>query len=82
MSKKEKGGDKPRNRFVATENKLMVTKKEVVWGWVKQVMGIKECTCNEHRVMYEVLNYYTVHLKLILRCMLTGIQIKLKNKFL
>lgn len=34
-------------------------------GWVKQVMGIKEDTCDEHRVLYKVLNHYIVHLKLI-----------------
>ena len=22
-------------------------------GWVKQMMGIKECTCDEHGAMYE-----------------------------
>ena len=25
---------------------------EAGWEWVKQVMGIKECTCDEQQVMY------------------------------
>ena len=32
----------------------MVTEQEGVGGWVKQVMEIKECTCDEHWVMYEI----------------------------
>ena len=44
------------------------------WGeWVKQVTGIRECTCcDEHWVLMKVLNQYIVHLKLILYCMLTN----------
>ena len=33
---------------------LMVTRGEVCGGWVKQVMGIKECTCDEHWVMFGI----------------------------
>ena len=39
------------------ENKQIRSGQEVgvgVGGWVKQVMGIKECTCcDKHRVTYE-----------------------------
>lgn len=31
-------------------------------GWRKEVTGIRECTCDEHRVMFGI-----VHLELILR---------------
>ena len=50
--KQERKRNKPRNRLVTTENKLMVTRGEWLGGWVKQVMGIKEGTCDEHWVMY------------------------------
>ena len=30
----------------------MVTREEGGQGWVKQVMGIKEGTCDKHQVMY------------------------------
>lgn len=52
--RREKGERcKSRNRFLTIKNKLMVTKGEVGWGWVKWVMGIKECTYQEeHRVGY------------------------------
>ena len=49
--KRERG--KPRNILLTTENKPMVTRGEAGTGWVKQVIGIKECTCGgEHRVLY------------------------------
>jgi len=31
--------------LLITENKLMATREEGVRGWVKWVIGIKECTC-------------------------------------
>ena len=34
------------------ENKLMVTRGEVGGGWVTQVMGIEEGTCDEPWVSY------------------------------
>ena len=46
--RKERDRDKPRNRLSTIENKLMVTRGEVVGGWVKQVKRIKEGTCCEH----------------------------------
>ena len=45
-------------------------------GWVKQVMGIKECTCVEHWSCTELLNHYIVHLKLIQHSMLTLLELK------
>ena len=43
--------DRPRNRLVTTQNKLMVTREG--GRWVKSVMGIKECTYgDEHWVVY------------------------------
>ena len=49
----ERERDKPRNRLVTMENTLMVTRGEVLGGWGKQVMGMKEGTCcDEHGVMY------------------------------
>ena len=40
-------------------------------GWVKQMMVIKQCACDDkHWVLYEMLNHYIVYLKLILHCML------------
>ena len=44
--------DKPRNRLLSIEKKLMVTRKKVGGEWVKQVMWIQECTCDEYQVMY------------------------------
>ena len=59
MSKgeKEKERDKPRNRLLTIENKLMVTRRARRGGGSRdggrQVMGIKEDTCGDgHRVMY------------------------------
>ena len=51
---------------------LMVTRREV-GGWVKQVMGTKKCTRDEHQGIYGSLKHYIIHLKLILHCMVTGI---------
>ena len=50
----EKRG-KPRNRLLTLENKLLVTRTGVGMGMVmgiKQVMDIKEGTCDEHWVFY------------------------------
>ena len=47
---RERGRDKPKSRLLTIENKLMVTSR--MGGWVKQVMGIKKCTCNEQWVLY------------------------------
>ena len=61
-----KGGKKrERRRSQETdstiENKLMVT-REGLQGWVKQMMKIKECTCEEHEVMYgSVESLYCTH---------------------
>ena len=44
MSKGEKKRDKPKKRLLTIENKLMLTIGEVDGGWIKWVMGIKECT--------------------------------------
>ena len=50
--KKREKRDKSGNRLLTIENKLMVTRGEVGGGWVKLVMGMKECTCcDEHRVL-------------------------------
>ena len=51
MSKRGKKRDKPRRRLLTIKNKLMVTREEGVTGWVKWVMGIKECTCDKHWVV-------------------------------
>ena len=71
---KERG--KPRNRHLTTANKLMVTREEGGGaGEMGQMCdGLRsECSCrDEHWVMYEVLNYCIIHLKLTLRCMLTN----------
>jgi len=48
----EKKRGKPRNRLLTIENKLMVTGGKWVGGWVKQAMGIKEDTYDEHRVSH------------------------------
>ena len=45
------GRKKERNRFVTKENKMMVEGRCLA-GWVKQEMGIKKGTCDEHRVLY------------------------------
>ena len=42
----ERDRGNPRNRLLTIENKLMVNRGEVGGGWVKQVMRIKECTCD------------------------------------
>jgi len=50
---RERERGKPENRLLYIENKLRVAGGEVGGGWVKWVMGIKECTgCNEHWVLY------------------------------
>ena len=51
MSKGKKERDKPRNRLLTVENEWMVTRGEVGRAQVKQVMGIKEDTCDEHWVL-------------------------------
>ena len=38
-------GDKPGNRLLTIKNKLMVIRGQVRGVWMKQVIGIKECTC-------------------------------------
>lgn len=48
--KREK--NKPKNRLLTRENKLMVSRGELDGGWVKSVMGNKEYTYGEHWVMY------------------------------
>ena len=47
--KREKG--KPRNRLLTIDNTLVVTRGKTVWGWVKQVMGIKDGPGDEHWVV-------------------------------
>ena len=55
-----KGGEKGKKEAnqetpLTVENKLMVTRGRWVWGWGKQVMGIKGDTCrDDHRVMYGI----------------------------
>ena len=39
---------KPRNRLLAMENKLIVTRREVSGRIVKWMMRNKECTYDEH----------------------------------
>ena len=41
----------PESRLLTIENKLRVAGGEVGRGWAGCVMGIKEGTCDEHRVM-------------------------------
>ena len=48
--KKRKRG-KPRNIHLIKENKLMVTRGQWVDG-LKNMMRIKESTCDEHQVLY------------------------------
>ena len=57
--------DKPRNRLLTTENKLMVTRGEVNRG--SGLIGDRdsEVHFDEHWIIYEVLNPCTVHLKLM-----------------
>ena len=44
---------KPRNRLLTLQNTLMVTRWEMGGGGVKQVMGMRECICDdEHWTMY------------------------------
>ena len=51
--KKEREREKPRNRLLTKENKLIVTRGEVGRGWVEWVVEIKEGTCcDEHWVLY------------------------------
>jgi len=49
-TKRERG--KPINRLLTIENKLMVTRREVGRGWVKLVMEINKCTCDEQQVFH------------------------------
>ena len=56
---------------ISMDDKVTSYQRGGVGGWVKQVMGIEQCTCDEHRVMYGSLDYYIVHLKLILCCDVT-----------
>jgi len=49
--REERVRDKPRNRLLTRENMLMVTSGGG-GEWVKWVMGIKEGTWDEHRVLY------------------------------
>ena len=58
--KQERKRNKPRNRLVTTENKLMVTRREWLGGWVKKVMRIKEGTCDEHILLYGSGEYCTL----------------------
>ena len=52
---------KPSNRLLTIEDKLRVAGGEAGGGWVKWVIGIKQCTCDEHWVMYGIFEplYYT-----------------------
>ena len=36
---------KPRNRLIATENKLIVIRSEGSWGLVKKVKGLRRTNC-------------------------------------
>ena len=70
--------DKPRNRLLTIDNKLMVTTKEVGGGWVKQVMEINESTCHdEHWVMYGIVEslYNIPETNITLYVNYTGIKI-------
>ena len=49
---KERERGKARNRLLTIENKLMVTKGEGGGGMGKEVIGIKECICDGHWVLY------------------------------
>ena len=69
QNKQLKGEKSFKKKKTTIENKLMVTSEEVGGGWV---MGIKECTCDEH----QVLSHYIVHPKLILHCMLTILELE------
>ena len=62
-----------RDRQAMKQIKLRVTRREVGRGWVKQVMGVKEGTCDERGVLYGIvgslyiyffLDHYILHLKL------------------
>lgn len=52
---KEKEREANQGKDSTIENKLLVTRGEMCVGgagWVKQVMGIKDCSCDEHWVTY------------------------------
>lgn len=64
---------KPRNRLLAIENKLMVTRGGGAGGWVKLVMGTEEGIVMSTRCSLEGWKHYidyTVHLELMLHWML------------
>ena len=46
----------------------MVTRERLVGELVKEVMGIKECTLDDHEVFHVSLDYYIILLKLTLHC--------------
>ena len=52
--KRERERGKPRNRLLAMENKLMVTRGEVGEGMGERVMGIEGCTCHDERWMIKI----------------------------
>ena len=64
------------NKGRGEETNGLLTRKQTeefhseVREWVKQLMGIKKRTWDEHRVTCEVL-LYIGHLKLILHCVFT-----------
>lgn len=50
------------------------------WGLGKQAMGMKEDTCDEHRVSHQVWSHNTVHWKLLQLCALILLEFKKKMK--
>ena len=50
MSKgKEREREKPRNRPLTLENKLVVAREEGVEGWVREGVGIEEYTSHDKK---------------------------------
>ena len=65
LNKRTRGkneGEEPRNRLLAIENKMMITRRGVDKGMGEIGMGLKECFCfdghwvtygsNESRILY------------------------------
>ena len=77
MSKrKERGRDKPRNKFLITENKLVVTEGRWVEGLGEIADGDSECTCQEeHWVTYKITEYCTSKINIALYVNYNGINI-------
>ena len=66
MGEKIRDRDQPRNRLLITENKLVVPRGDVDQGMGEMGQGLRSALVRmSTRWCTELLNHYTVHLKLI-----------------